>query len=117
MGLRKDLKKIVKELESLKRDLTPEVIQKAKKYDQLIVDLEEIKFGVANVTESVDNFGNPTLKINYKVPSVELVLNDSSTDFVYGAMFRKINELNLISLEDMQKLSIKIEQTLRKVRR
>lgn len=117
MGLRKDLKKVIKELENLKKELTPEIIEKAKRYDQLLIDLEEVKFKVSNVTEFVDDFGNPALRVTYKVPEVNLFMNDSCTEFVYGPMFRKINELNLIELEDMQKLAEKIGQTLRKVRK
>ena len=58
MGLRKDLKKIIKELQDIKEKITPEIIRKAKEYDEIKNDLEEIKFNVGNISEDIDDYGN-----------------------------------------------------------
>lgn len=113
MGLIKNVKKIMLELEEIKKTLTPSVINKANKYDETKEHLSNVELKVSNIVEFIDNNGNKGLKVFYEVSPIILQLDDDSKEIIYDKKFVSINMLNLISNEDMNKISKKIEENFK----
>lgn len=107
-------KKIIKEIKTKLDSLTDETIIKAKKYDELINFLDKVKFKVKNsnlfVSESTANIG---VNIEYEIPSIK-ILFDENNEIIKNDRFIAINMLNLISIEEMNKLSMLIKEAKRK---
>ena len=103
MGLIKDIKQTRKIVEDLNQSLNPTIINKAKKYDELMSYLSHLKFSIDKIVEGIDDFGNTKLFITFKSPTLIQEFNEIGepikNDFIYS-----INMLNLVSIEDFEKL-------------
>lgn len=106
MSIRKDLKAIKEELSNMNSSA---IIDKAKKYDELISYLADIKFDVESVKTAYDDNGTCFVIVNYKIPSVKLYVNEDGST-IPNNRFKAINMLNLISFEEMSKIAAYIEE-------
>ena len=104
MALRKDIKEIKETL----NNITSEIFDKAKKYDELINYLSKIKINVKRASLILSNETNYDVRIEYQVPDIIVKVDKDKT--YADDMFKSINLLNLISMEDMRKISQKIEE-------
>ena len=89
-------------------NLTPEIIEKARKYDELKSLLNFVKFDVKNVSLFTDSVGNIGVKIAYNFPDVKIYC-DSEGNIEKNNRFIAVNTLDLISfvLPTFQKFSPK----------
>ena len=99
MGFRKDLKELKQDVAEIKASLSGDLSLKAKKLEEIQEDLSNISIKVKNVVETVDYNGKPALKIIYKIPNI-LLLFDDNGNVMENAMFKAINGLDLISMDD-----------------
>lgn len=97
MGLRKEIKEIKEDVKNIKENLTSDIIQKAKKYDELKELLEEIYFDI-ELIESFDYNGETQYEIIYKNPKVMLNF-DEYGEPIKNNFFYSINMLNLLTKE------------------
>ena len=118
MGLRKDVKHIsnvinelVDKVSTMEKSLSPGVISRAQKYSEIKEDLKKIRLNVSNIVPIIDEHGNKGLKIYYEMDPIIITLDDEG-ELPYVADFAAINKLDLISNEDMQKISRKLEEIL-----
>ena len=107
------LKKKIEELEKKLDLLIGDTKQKAKKYDEQKELLSNVKFSVNKMSFFVDKTGLVGLNIEYTIPKIQIFFNDEN-EVVKNETFFAINKLNLISIEDMQKISEKLEEIRRK---
>ena len=63
---KKLLLQIIRNQKEIKELLDPKILEKSKKYDALIKDLENIKLPVDKIVSSYDEEGNEILKVFYK---------------------------------------------------
>lgn len=103
MGLIKDIKQTRKIVEEIHNANTKIVIEKAKKYDELMSYLKNINFSIDKIIPAVDDLGNTKYAITYKSPTIVQEFDHEGcpikNDFIYS-----INMLNLVSVEDWAKL-------------
>lgn len=112
MRLRKEFSLMKEDVSYIKEQigkLTDETIKKAKAYDELKKYLKHIKLDVksANITFDTDEICY-CIQINYHMPPVKIHI-DRENNIERNETFIAINNLNLISLDDMIKISQKIE--------
>lgn len=103
MGLRNDVKEIKNEIAEIRASLAGDFSDKAKKLDEVMADLSNISIRVKGIVDTVDLEGKPALKIIYEIPSVLLVFDDNG-NVMENSMFKAINGLDLISMDDKLKL-------------
>ena len=103
MSLRKDVKIIKQQLEDLGKDL----FKKAREYDVLSEEVKKVKLDVKNVSLFVDEFGSTSVNVEYSIPPVKIFF-DSDGQILKNERFIAMNMLDLITLEDMEKIAIKI---------
>lgn len=119
MSFLKDIKEIkqdVKKVTSTVDSLTAETIEKAKKYDEMKEYLSNIKFSVDKINLILDKSDFVyAVKIEYKIPPVTIFV-DSDGQQAVNQRFKSINMLDLISFDDMQKITKKIEEAKNKNR-
>lgn len=99
MSVKKDIKEIKEILERLDKD----TLTKAKKYVELIDQLNSIKF-TARPKHFLDDNGNCCVLVEYSI-SPEKIMLDSNGNVAVSDTFKNINLLNLISFEDMQRIT------------
>lgn len=112
---KKEVTNKLSNIESKINDLSNNTASKAKKYDELISFINEIKFDLKNVSLFVNDYGSVGVKIDYTLPSIKIGF-DEEGKIIKNNRFVAINQLNLISLEDMKKISNKIEEAKTKNR-
>ena len=105
MSLRKD----VKDIKELVEQMSKETLHKAKEYDRLIELLKMIPVRVSKIHTSMNKDLTYSVKIEYGLPAVELKV-DKNTYAPNTESFKAINLLNLLSMEDAQKISREIEK-------
>lgn len=109
MSFKKDVKNQLNSIEKKIDNLAPEILEKAKKYDELKELLKHIKFDVKNASLFSDNLGNIGVKINYFIPEVRIYC-DSEGNIEKNNKFYAINKLDLVSFSDMKKIQAKIDE-------
>lgn len=112
MGLRKDVKKILEILEPFEKD----IMLKAKKYVELTGQVETIKFSVKSITHYIDEKGDYAVKIEYAMPA-QMITQDYEKNIVCSDMFKNINYLNMVSFDDMEKITRAVEYMKEKNKR
>lgn len=108
MGLRKDVKDIKEKLDNI----TSELFVKAKKYDEIMNYLSNIKISVKRASLTLSDDARYGVKVEYQVPDAIIKVDkdkNHTTD-----MFKSINMLNLISISDMEKITKKLEEAKQK---
>lgn len=104
MGLKKDIKVIQDGINNLRKELTPEIMRKAQKYDELIEQLSKVHIKVKNAKRVITESGSKQLKIEYEIDPVILSFDDNENP-IYNPSFYAMNITNLVSVEDMNKIS------------
>lgn len=107
MAVKKDIKEIKLSLKNLEATFNKNIKEKAEKYDELYNDIKKIKFDNISLIQGFDNYGNPTIKVNYNFSPIILRFDDNY-QLIEDNVFKAINKLNMISLNDMEKLKIAI---------
>ena len=103
MGFIKDLKELKKDVAEIKASLSSDLSKKSKKLDEIQEDLSNISIKVKNIVETVDYNGKPALKVIYELPQIILLFDDNG-NVMENPMFKAINGLDLISMDDKLKL-------------
>ena len=111
----KDVKEIKKQLNDLKSTLTSNIEAKAQKADEYDDYLSKIKLKVKNVNEFYEEDGSVSLRINYEAPQIMLRFTEEGEP-VFNELFKAINMLNLVDLDDMKKISDAIDAEKSKIR-
>lgn len=109
MGFLKDIKEIKETLNKV----TGEALNKSIKYDELINRIEKVKINVQKVSLSYNQDGTYNVKVDYSIPNI-LLSFDSDGNIIQNERFTAMNMLNLISIEDMMKISACIENAKKK---
>ena len=110
--IRKDLKIIKETQRRIISTLDGETIEKAAKYDALVRQLGALRFSVASVSKKFTENGDILLIVNYDKPHGEILITDD--DVIWDPFSSAMNELNLITYDDMAKIAEAIENNLNK---
>ncbi len=106
------INKVIADLEQLNKKLNhfldDNIKYKAEKYDELSENISKIDLKIKTVSRGYDSEGNPVIKIKYEAPFIELKIVDN--DIVYNEVFKAINMSGLVSMQDMSRLSLILEQ-------
>lgn len=102
------LRRILDNQKEIKAMLDPSVLEKAKKYDELSARMKSVKLKVKNISRSIDEQGVDQVVVNYAPLSESIKIYDNG-QVVSSDCFKAINFMNLVSLEDMTKISKVIE--------
>jgi hypothetical protein len=103
MSIKRDLKEIKDSQLRLEKLYNGSILKKANDYDKLIETLKKVKFDKIKMKTSFDNYGSPTLIIDYVFEPITLRFDENKT-LIVNDVFKAINELNLISIDDMTKI-------------
>lgn len=109
MGIKKD---ILKDVQEIKKDLeifTSEAQFKIKKYEEIMEYLKDIKINVSNIKPIINDKGTVNVEITYSIPK-QIIEFDDENNIVVNKVFKAINMLNLISFEEMEKISFMLEK-------
>ena len=96
-------KALKKDIEEIKNFLVGDTQAKAKKLDEILYYLSNIKLDVASVTRVPDDNGKPCIRVIYSVPYIFINFDDNG-EIIENETFKSINMLNLISFDDMMKI-------------
>ena len=103
-------KTIIKEIKKKLDSLTDETILKAKKYEELVKHLNNVKFKVKKsnlfLSEATANIG---VEVEYEVSPIKIIF-DENNEIIKNDRFIAINMLDLISMSDMEKLNELIKE-------
>lgn len=102
------LKKIVKEIQEKLNFLTKDSYKKAKKYEEQDYLIKKVKIKVDKVSLFLNNDGQVGVNVEYKIPNTKIYFNDDG-EIIKNETFYAINTLDLITKEDMQKISVFLE--------
>lgn len=108
-NLKKDSEEIKIVLNEIKDTLSKDYAYKVKELNETKEYLSNISLRIKAITRTVDNYGNPALKITYEAPQVFLCF-DENLKPIQNETFRSINALDLISQEDQLKLTLEINK-------
>lgn len=115
MSIIKDIKELKKQIAILnEKMLNKEIIFKAQKYDEMVSNLNKIKFGLKIKKQFNQETGDVFLKIDYELPSIELHF-DENGNVIKNDLFYSINVLNLLDDNNLNILQQEIEK-LKKVK-
>ena len=103
MGLRKD----VKEIKDTLNQVTKTALTKANLYEKQLELLSKIKIEVKKVSTVLNPNLTTGIKVEYYIPPIQINI-DSEGNVENNEMFKAINLLDLISFEDMGKISSEI---------
>lgn len=109
MSFKKEIKQQLNLIEEQLKQLSPQILEKARKYDELKERLKYVTFDVKNVSLFTDSMGNIGVKIAYNVPEVKIYC-DSDGNIEKNNRFIAINSLDLVSFSDMKKIQVKIDE-------
>lgn len=110
--LRKSINYLIKENEELKNQvntLCGRNQEKLKQYESTMNYLNDVSLKVANVRTIVDKNGSMAVEVSYSIPK-QIVCFDDENNVILNKTFKAINRLNLISFEDMKKISDKMDE-------
>lgn len=103
-------KTIIKEIKKKLDSLTDETILKAKKYEELIKHLSNVKLRVKKsklfLSEATANIG---VEVEYETLPVKIIF-DENNEIIKNDRFIAINMLDLIPMSDMDKLNELIKE-------
>ena len=106
MGTKKELRQI-KEL--LQKYIDNNVLKKAELYEKNKENIEKVKLHLKGVHKFFDEEnGSWGAKVEYNIPPV-IIYFDENKEIVQNDVFRAINLLNLLSIEDTLKLVNELE--------
>lgn len=100
------LKKLITELIKSNQELAKALdVKKIKKYDELVNNLNQIPHFKVKTTRMVidDKTGRVGMEIIYEYPKTIIWLNDDNSKEVPES-FKSMNELNLLSVKECEKI-------------
>lgn len=103
MGLRKD----VKEIKETLNEITKTALKKAQLYEKQLEWLSKVEIKVKKVSTVLNSDMTTGVKIEYYIPPIQINI-DENGNVGTNEMFKAINMLDLISFEDMGKISSEI---------
>ena len=105
MSVRKDVKTIIEKLDNV----TSKTFKKAQEYEKMVQLLSNVKFEVSKCTLFSQDDGSYGVLVTYNIPMVK-VFFDGDGEPMRNERFVAINELNLISIQDQNKIAGKIKE-------
>lgn len=105
MSVKKDIKETVDRIETL---LTGNLKERAKRADELEEYLSHVELRVKSVSEVPGSDGTTDIRVVYECPQI-IIRYDGNGNIIENETFKAINMLNLIPLEDMQRIISVIE--------
>lgn len=114
MGLKKLIAENIKETRELKEVLSKDGIKKIKEYDNLMNQISSLQSLLTiTVAPTIDENGKTIIKLLYKcnIPTQIIEINDDGV-LVVPEIVKNINLLNIISIDDMNKISKSIDTSL-----
>ena len=111
MGLFKDLKQLKQDIAEIKQILSGDLPKKADELKEIKELLPFVHLKVRSITDTIDENGKDALIVVYEAPQIVLRFDDNG-NIMLNNVFRAINGLNLIDMEDQIKLlnSIKVKK-------
>lgn len=111
------LKRLLAELIESNRELTaaldPSIMEKARKYDELVRSASLVKAQVRNVSMVIDDgTGRIGAKVSYDMPSTTIWL-DAGGKTESPDEFRAMNDMGMLSPEDCDRIRRRIGEILR----
>ena len=103
MRLKKQIEQINKNIDLIKETLSPEIIRKAQKYDELQQCCKNIELSLDNVKYSLDDHGNRMVIINFSLRAIHLYF-DEKGEVIKNDTFYSINMLDLVNKQDVKKI-------------
>lgn len=105
---------VLQEIRAFRHELKKEYNQQVEKLkrkeaflNETLDDLYNIRLKVKSVAVSVDEYGNPSVKVLYEVP-IQVVKFDEQGNPKYPKFLVSANKLGLLSIEDMNKIHAKV---------
>lgn len=105
--LLKDLKLLKKDMAEIKAVLVGNLQKDSEELKQIKEYLSLINLQVKNVVETIDSTGRPIMKITYDAPKITLSF-DSNGNVIENKVFKAINGLGLIKIDDQIALAMAI---------
>ena len=94
-----------KEIRSL---LDTRTLEKSKKYDEIVKNLECVRLKVKKISKVTETDGLPQVIVLYE-PITETITSNGDGGIESSSQFKAINLLDLTSYADMRKVSAAIE--------
>ena len=88
MSVKKEIKEIKENLIGLRKELTPEIMAKAKLYDELMENLSNVHIKLKSAKRVITESGSKQLKIEYEIDPVILSFDDNDKP-IYNPSFVK----------------------------
>lgn len=115
MKFRKELMDRFEKIEEKIDKLSPQILEKARKYDEMVELLKDVKIEVKGTNIISDSMGNIGVKISYIIPDVNIYM-DSEGVVERNKRFYAMNMLDLVSFSDMKKIQNKIDEAKLKIK-
>ena len=115
--LKKLIAENIKETRELRKVISKDGAEKIRKYDELTKALKVLS-GILTIktVRSYDDNGNPTITVMYKADIPPQAVNITEENEIKTTeIFKAINYLNLISFQDMGRLSREIKDVSQQV--
>lgn len=115
--LKKLIAENIKETRELRKVISKDGAEKIRKYDELTKALKVLS-GILTIktARSYDDNGNPTITVMYKADIPPQAVNITEENEIKTTeIFKAINYLNLISFQDMGRLSREIKDVSQQV--
>ena len=106
--MEKKISKIEELVKKIDKKLSANVIEKARKYDEMVSLLNDIEIEVISSVEIDNQSGDKFVKVEYKIPTAKIYTNDEG-EIECPKHFKAINLLNLIPISTISKLTKEIE--------
>lgn len=101
--MEKRLERIEKDLIEIKKSLDSKIIKKANQYDEMLINLKNVKIYTTCSQEVNANNGEPFVKVEYHIEPTIISIDDEG-NLECNETFRALNLLNLISIEEQSEI-------------
>lgn len=110
MLTKKLITEILRNQKEIKELLNPNTLEKSRKYEETAKSLSHIRLSVKSIKTYVDENARKIVAVTYEPITEHIIVYDDGEVFA-SDRFKAINDLNLISGEDMNKISIAIDKS------
>ena len=97
------------DVKTIKECQSPNLKKKADRFDSIVKSLDDIHLNVSKVYSKIDDEGRTTVYVEYAPISAKIVIGDTEDGNEWDKEIVAINNLNLISYEDMRRISNVVE--------
>lgn len=105
-----ELKEKVNKTEEILSALGKGAMEKSRKYDETLNYLKNIKIDVKNIDIVFNENATYGVKIEYDIKPVILMIDSTTNETITDQRMKAMNMLNLISYQDMSKISKAIKE-------